>query len=55
MKLKSEYKRAIVLLVAVIFVELWVILNSGQWFSGALNYVIMGVLGVAFYTFWDKF
>ena len=54
MKLKSEYKRIIVLLLATIFLELWVMVNANSWFAGALTYILIGIIGIALYTMWDK-
>lgn len=55
MKLKKEYRRAIVLLVMAIFLELWVMVNSNSWFNGAIAYIVIGFVGIALYTMWDKF
>lgn len=51
---KSDYNRALILIVFGIFSVLWVIINSADYTSPGITYLIVGAVLIYLYREWSR-
>jgi len=51
---KKNYNRAVLLLVFTIFLTLWVMINANELLTGAIMYIVIGIVSIFMYLNWGK-
>lgn len=51
---RKRYNRAVLLLVGAIFLTLWVMINANELLTGAIMYIVIGIVSIFMYLNWDK-
>ena len=51
---RKNYNRAVLLLVFTIFLTLWVMINANELLTGAIMYIVIGIVSIFMYLNWGK-